>query len=114
MRMNDPAAVLRAIGLCRKAGRVVIGTDAVCEALRGREKPFGVFAANDVSENTEKRLRDKCATYGVPLRVLPAGGDALAHALGKSAVTAAVAVTDENLCRLVNGALSSLGDREEL
>ena len=57
MRTNDPAAVLRAIGLCRKAGRVVIGTDAVCEALRGREKPFGVFAANDVPENTEKPLQ---------------------------------------------------------
>ena len=114
MRTNDPAAVLRAIGLCRKAGRVVIGTNAVCEALRGREKPIAVFAANDISGNTEKRLRDKCATYGVPLRTIPASGEALAHALGKSAVTAAVAVTDENLCRLVTEAISPGGNREQL
>ena len=105
MGTENAAAVLQAIGLCRKAGKIVIGTDAVCEALRGRQKPASVFAANDISANTEKRLRDKCATYGVPLRVLPANGETLAHALGKSAKTAAVAVTDENLCRLVMGKL---------
>ena len=105
MATENAAAVLQALGLCRKAGKVVIGTDAVCEALRERQKPVAVFAANDLSANTEKRLRDKCATYGVPLRVIPAGGEALAHALGKSAKTAAVAVTDENLCRLVMGKL---------
>ena len=100
---TDENAVLQAIGLCRKAGKTVIGTDAVCEALRGRKKPVAVFAANDNSENTDKRLRDKCATYGVPLLMLPADGEALAHALGKGARTAAVAVTDENLYRLVIG-----------
>ena len=101
MGTEQALAVLQAIGLCRKAGKVIIGTDAVCEAMRGRHKPVAVFAANDISENTEKRLRDKCTTYGVSLRVIPAGGEMLAHALGKCAKTAAVAVTDENLYRLV-------------
>ena len=98
---------LGAIGLCRKAGKVIVGTDAVCEALRGKNKPCAVFAANDASENTAKRLRDKCGSYGVPLYVVPADGEELAHALGKSAKTAAVAVTDENLCRLAAGKLKS-------
>ena len=101
MGTENASALLQALGLCRKAGKAVIGTDAVCEALRGKQKPVAVFAANDLSANTQKRLRDKCATYGVPLRIIPAGGETLAHALGKSAKTAAVAVTDENLCRLV-------------
>ena len=107
MATDRAGAILGAIGLCRKAGGVVIGTDAVCEALRGKSKPFGVFAANDNSGNTDKKLRDKCATYEVPLRVIPASGEQLAHALGKGAKTAAVAVTDENLFRLVSARLES-------
>ena len=99
--MPGPDSVLGALGLCRKAGKVVIGTDAVIDALRAKVPPLAVFAAGDNSENTNKRLRDKCATYAVPLYPLPANGEDLARALGKSAKTAAVAVTDEHLCRLV-------------
>ena len=99
--MPGPDPVLGALGLCRKAGKVVIGTDAVIDALRAKVPPHAVFAAGDNSENTNKRLRDKCATYAVPLYPLPANGADLARALGKSAKTAAVAVTDEHLCRLV-------------
>ena len=104
---HEAQGVLGAIGLCRKAGKAVIGTDAVCEALRGKKKPCGVFTANDNSPNTDKRLRDKCKTYGVPLSVLPADGEELARAVGKGAKTAAVAVTDENLYRLTVGKLEA-------
>ena len=100
-------ALMGAVGLCRKAGKLVIGTDAVCLALREKNKPCGVLAAGDVSENTAKRLRDKCATYGVPLRRIEAGGEELAAAIGKKAKTAAVAVTDRELWKLV---LSRLGE----
>ena len=97
---KNNAAILRALGLCRKAGKVIIGTDAVCEAVRGKTPPKAVFAANDNAENTDKKLRDKCGSRGVPFYHIPASGAELAHALGKSAHTAAVAVTDENLCQL--------------
>ena len=107
MPTPETQKVLGALGLCRKAGKTVLGTDAVCEALRGDPRPCAVFAAGDNSENTNKRLRDKCATYAVPLRTLPVSGEELAAALGKSARTAAVAVTDENLCRLVLSRLES-------
>ena len=101
MTPGKPDALLGAVGLCRKAGKLIVGTDAVCEALREKKKPCGVLAAADVSQNTAKRLRDKCATYGVPLVFISAGGEALAAAIGKGAKTAAVAVTDEGLWALV-------------
>ena len=77
------------------------GAHLLEEFIRSGGKARAVFAAGDNSENTNKRLRDKCATYAVPLYPLPANGEDLARALGKSAKTAAVAVTDEHLCRLV-------------
>ncbi len=101
METETNGALLGAIGLCRKAGRLILGTDAVCLALREKKKPFGVLAANDVSANTAKRLADKCNTYGVPLRQIGASGEELAAAVGKGAKTAAVAVTDAELWRLV-------------
>ena len=64
-----------------------------------------VLCAEDNSENTAKRLRDRCTFYGVPMMLLECDGEALAHALGKSGKLAAVAVSDENLCRLVRGTL---------
>ena len=94
-------ALLGAVGLCRKAGKLIMGTDAVCLALREPKKPFGVLAASDCSANTAKRLADKCASYGVPLEKAAVTCEELAAAIGKGAKTAAVAVTDENLWHLV-------------
>ena len=106
--MNPDAGekTLRALGLCRKAGKLIVGTDAVCAALAGGQKPCAVCAAADNSENTGKKLRDKCGFYGVKLIWLPVSGERLAHAIGKNARCAAVAVTDENLCGLVVSTLT--------
>lgn len=96
---------LRALGLCAKARALVCGTPMVCEALRGKKKPLLVLCASDNSENTDKRLSDKCTYYEVEKTVLEAGGEELAAAIGKKSRVAAVAVTDENLCRLVEKAI---------
>ena len=96
---------LQALGLCAKAGRLICGTALICEALRGRHKPLLVLEAADNSENTAKRLRDRCDFYGVPLVRLEASGERLAGAVGRTGRVAAAAVTDEQLCRLVRGPL---------
>jgi ribosomal protein L7Ae-like RNA K-turn-binding protein len=111
---NEPMQkVLRAIGLCLKAGRLVCGTPLVCEALGGKRKPFLVVEVSDNSANTAKRLADKCAYYGVEKLRLEASGEALASALGKSARVAAVAITDEQLSRLVRGAITEYSEARE-
>lgn len=106
---GEPMAkqTLAALGICAKAGRLITGTPLICEALKGRQKPLVVLAASDNSQNTEKRLADKCAFYNIKLLRLSADGEALAHAVGKSGRVAAVAVTDVQLCRLVCGKFES-------
>ena len=94
--------LLHALGLCAKARRLVVGTAMICEALRGRNKPFLVVAAKDNAANTQKKLSDKCAFYQVPLVESAFDGEELGNAVGKRSKVAAVAITDEQLCRLVN------------
>ena len=94
-------ALLRALGLCAKARALVYGVPMICEALKGGKKPLLVLHASDNAPNSDKRLRDRCAYYGVRLVRIGADGETLAKALGKTSRLAAVAVTDEHLCRLV-------------
>ena len=92
--------ILHALGLCARARALICGTPMVCEALRNAKKPYLVLEASDNSENTAKKLADKCSFYGVTLVRLPFDGDALARAIGKHARVAAGAINDENLCKL--------------
>lgn len=105
MESKDIQKTLQALGLCAKARRLVTGTPMICEALRGKQKPFLVLTASDNSENTDKKLADKTAFYGVRTARLSCDGEALAAAVGKSGRVAAVAVCDENLSRLVENTL---------
>ena len=103
MRQGDERKVLSLLGLCVRAGKVIFGVPMICEAMRksGTSKPYAVFEASDTSDNTHKRISDKCAFYGMRLYRLDIDGATLAHALGKSASLAAVAVTDEKMCAMV-------------
>ncbi len=106
--------LLFALGMCSKAGRLIFGTPMILEALRGKRQPFLVVCANDNSPATAKRLQDKCGSYGVERADAMIGGAQLAHAVGKTGHLAAVAVTDENLARLVRGAMrTSEGQKNE-
>lgn len=104
--MGTVNRTLGALGLCAKARALVCGVPMICDALAGRRKPFLVVAAGDNSEATDKRLCDKCRYYGVQLVRISESGEVLAGAVGKGGRLAAVAVTDQNLCRLVTGTLN--------
>lgn len=113
-RSDGSAKLLSSLGLCARAGALVYGTPMVCEALRagGKKQPLLVLEAADTSEATHKKLTDKCTFYGVRHVRLPVGGDALAAALGKSAVLAAVAVCDESLCRMLAPRLDGISSQD--
>ncbi len=112
MPMNTDAAIRRLLsnlGLCARARALIYGTPMVCDALRGHQKPYLVLEADDTSPATHKRLCDKCRTYEVRhVRLNGVSGGELASALGKRSTLAAVAITDEGLCRPVNAALAVL------
>ena len=101
--------LMNGLGLCRKAGALICGTDMICTSLRDAKgkRPLLVLEASDTSEGTHKKINDKCSFYGVRAVRLQEGSEELARAVGKTGVLAAVAVTDENLAKLIE---KSLGD----
>ena len=105
---EDPEGVARllsTLGLCARARKLTFGIPMTCEAMKkgGSGAPVGVFEAADTSENSHKRISDRCRFYGVPLYRLPVDGERLAAAVGKSAALGAVGVTDKGLLGAVTG-----------
>ncbi len=113
MKDDCTQALLQALGLCAKAGKLIYGSPMILESLRGGKKPLLVLAASDNSPNSAKRLQDKCTYYHISLVQTPVRGEALAHAVGKGGHLAAVAITDVGLCRLVERQLLSLSSESE-
>lgn len=107
-RTPEISRLLGALGLCARARAILVGTDMICEALRGRVRPRLVIEAEDTSDGTHKKLNDKCNFYRTPIRRVPVSGAELAAAVGKGAVVAALAITDENLSHLVESTLAAL------
>lgn len=100
MTDNGKNRLLGTLGLAARARKTVTGTDGVCTALKDG-KAFAVVTASDISDNTRKRLSDKCAFYGVTLIDAGVTQDRLGTALGKQSLTAAAAVCDRSLADAV-------------
>ena len=100
--------LLSTLGLCVRARRVIFGVPMICEALRhgGKDAPSLVLEAADTSENTHKKITDKCLFYGVEKIRIDADGGELASRIGKSSSLAAVAITDESFYKMVSKNIS--------
>ena len=112
MRSDENRELLFALGLCAKAGKLVYGVPMVCEALKKQKSVVAVFSAADNSPNSAKRLSDRCTYYGIPLYQLQVDGGTLSGAVGKSGRIAALAVTDQSLCRLVLSKLPKTTEKD--
>ena len=102
--------LLGMIGICRSAGATIIGTPQICDELRRRGEGYPhiiVLEASDTSENTHKKISDKCNYYQVRQVRLSCDGATLASALGKTSALAAVAVSDPSFCTLIESALNT-------
>ena len=95
--------LLSTLGLCARAGKVIYGVPMICDGMRRSkgERPVTVFEASDTSENTHKKITDKCVFYKVKHIRLDCDGASLAAALGKTSSLGAVAVTDEKMSGMV-------------
>lgn len=105
------SALLGMLGLCMRAGRLIYGTDRICEAMRVAEPgraPLLVLEASGTSENTHKKLADKSKFYNIEHVRLPVDATALARAIGRAREVAAVGITDGNLCRAVKEKLDAV------
>ena len=68
MKADVLQKALSALGLCKKAGGAVYGTEIVCDEMRKTQNLLLVIAPEDNSENTKKKLADKCGFYRIALR----------------------------------------------
>lgn len=109
---GEQRQLLFALGLCARARRLIFGVPMICEALKKGKTDILVVAASDNSENSAKRLRDRCEFYNARLCVTDVDGETLASATGKGGRIAAVAVTDPNMIQLVLSKLNTTNQNE--
>lgn len=96
------ARTLGVLGLAARARKLTCGTQNVCDALR-LGKAAIVLAATDISDNTKKRLFDRCAYYNIKIALLPVSAQELGNALGRGAC-AAVALSDASFIKALSKA----------
>lgn len=91
--------LLSTAGFARRAGKIAMGTQLICEAMRKKEVLL-VIEASDTSDNTHKRITDKAAFYHVPhLRLSTVNSSMMGAAFGKSGLLSAVGITEEGFVR---------------
>lgn len=94
------------LGLSSKAGKLIYGVSMIIEAMQKGKKVYLVIEAGDTSDNTHKKITDKCSFYGVEKIRIDADGGELASRIGKSSSLAAVAITDESFYKMVSKNIS--------
>ena len=69
------------LGLATKARKLVTGYNTCLDMIpRGKLKL--IIIAEDVGENTKKKIGQKCESYGIPMRI-GIGADEMSRACGK-------------------------------
>ncbi len=87
--MDKPT--LSTLSLCQKAGKIVSGEAAAEKALQG-QTAYLVIVAEDASDNTKTKFRNKTQFYKVPF-IIQYEKEELGRAIGKIS-RATLAVTD--------------------
>jgi ribosomal protein L7Ae-like RNA K-turn-binding protein len=79
----DQSKAMSLLGLANRARKVISGEELVLKEIKnGRAKL--VLLSNDASQNTSKRIQDKCLYYKVPV-ILIENREQLGTAIGKEA-----------------------------
>lgn len=92
------------VGLAKRAGKLACGTESVLDAIRSGKSAL-VLIACDASEDTKKRIGDKCAFYGGKYIILPTTKSELGSLLGRND-TAAAAFLDASFKKAFETSLS--------
>ncbi len=88
------------IGLARRAGRVIIGTDLVCRAMPKGDVKL-VLISSTASDPTKKKLSVKSDFYGIEWIEAGIDTESLGKILGKSSSVAGIAITDAGLAEAI-------------
>ncbi|MGN7470188.1 YlxQ family RNA-binding protein [Brevibacillus sp. SAFN-007a] len=91
------------LGIAMRARKIVTGEELVIAAIRNGQARL-VLLASDASDNTAKKVKDKCSYYGVSC-VTTGDRYSLGHAIGKDG-RVTVAVTDGKLAESIQRLLT--------
>lgn len=80
--------VLNLLGLAQRASKLTTGEELALKEIRNRKAKV-VFIAADASQNTQKKIKDKCSFYQIPCFDTLTAAE-IAHALGKPRMVVAV------------------------
>ena len=104
--MNSEQKILNLLTICRKASKLVIGFDAVCEEIKkGNAK--SVLLANDISPKTKKEIDFYCSKADITVETAPFDKEQIRLAIGKSA--AVIAVCDDGFAKRFTELLNEVG-----
>ena len=103
-KFNNKNKIENILGLAKKAGAIVAGTELVIDSVR-KKKACHIFVCSDASAGTLKKLGDKSSFYQVPMTKLDLNMSELAHCVGLLRPTAAVSLTNKNFLKLTEKCL---------
>ena len=86
------------LGLAKRAGALITGTDLVTKALPSGKIKLVIYAENS-SQNTEKKITDKCKFYNTRCVKTDYNGEEIAHAVGKLSSVCVIGINDENFSK---------------
>lgn len=92
-----------ALGLCRRAGKITVGSFLVLEEIK-KKKAGLVLLASDSAANTEKKIVPPCERAAIPWKRLPLSKKELGKLVGKDGEAVCISVPSE----FVNLVLASL------
>ena len=90
--------ILTLLGFCRKAGKLVFGTEKVTELIK-KGSPCLVMLSEDISPKTEKELKYHASGTKVVFIRLQFNRETVAHATGTTA--GVLATADEGFAKAI-------------
>ena len=87
------------LGFAMRAGKLIIGTELVCQALSSRKPPFIVAVCNTASDGTKKKISTKCEFYGIKMVQINMSTEELGALLGKTYTPAVLGVMDSGFAK---------------
>ena len=98
MGQKNSDKLLGALGLCKKAGKLIVGFDAVADAIR-RGSAKLLVVTGDLSPKSAGRIEALAVEYKVRHLVIGAAMDDIERLLGKRA--GILAILDQGLAEVV-------------
>ena len=99
--MNGENKLKSLLGIAKKAGKVICGTDMTVEGVRnGKKKSVKlILVAKDASVTTAKRINNTASFYKVPIIDTAFDKSELAHIVGNEGELSVVGITDDGFAQ---------------